>query len=75
MRFLRNATRTPYQGPSENAVRSSGRSEKSSLIKDGIMGSENSMYCRTTAMAVIMAVTVSLRAAGMELLVFVVAIK
>ena len=58
--FFNRQITIPHKGPSTNVPISSGKSEKSNFKNDGTSGIENSIYCNTTAMAVSMAVTVSL---------------
>ena len=59
IRFFRKQIITAHQGPSTKVPISSGRSERSSLRNEGTIGIENSMYCRTIAIAVSIAVTAS----------------
>ena len=66
MRFLSRQTSAPYQGPRANEVRRAGSSEKSSLMKPGMMGMGNSMYMRMVAMAAMTAVVVSFRTMEVE---------
>ena len=56
-RFFTSWMATPYTGPKEKVPSRAGRSEMSSLMKEGMMGIENSTNCSTAATADSMAAT------------------
>ena len=59
-------TATPLSGPSANDAISAGSSDRSSLMKLGMSGTETLMYISTVATAPSMAVIVSLRTENLE---------